>query len=212
MYEYLELRFDIKTRLVLSGLFQFIRAFATAVTIYSIALVVQLITDLSFFWSVMLLGVITLVYDILGGVRGVIYSDVVQMIILVAVLLMVFVLLLNELGGFGNMFSSFPQERIQALDFAHHGLGDGHTFAFWPMLLGGFFLYVSYYGCDQSQVQRELCAKSIDESKQALFLNGLLRFPLVLLYCLLGVGIGSYAMQSPEFIASLPLSGDTPNL
>ncbi len=211
VYEYLERRFDLKTRLVLSALFQFVRAFASAVTIYSIALVVQLITGLSFFWSVMILGLITLVYDILGGVRGVVYSDVLQMFVLVAVLLLVFLLLLVELGGFSNLLSTFPQERLQTLDFKHHGLGDGQTFAFWPMLLGGFFLYVSYYGCDQSQVQRELCAKSVDHSKQALFLNGLLRFPLVLLYCMVGVGIGSYALQTPEFIANLPLNGEAPN-
>lgn len=85
VYEYLERRFDLKTRLILSAVFQFVRAFATAVTIYSIELVIELITDLPFFWSVMLLGAVTLAYDIFGGVRGVIYSDVAQMAILVAV-------------------------------------------------------------------------------------------------------------------------------
>ena len=211
VYEYLERRFDLKTRLILSGLFQFVRVFATAVTIYSIALVVQLITGLSFFWAVMILGVITLVYDILGGVRGVIYSDVVQMLVLVLVLLLVFILLLGDVGGFSNMFNTFPKERLQTLDFTHHGLGDGQTFAFWPMLLGGFFLYASYYGCDQSQVQRELCANTVDGSKQSLFLNGLLRFPVVLLYCMVGVGIGSYAVQSTDFLATLPLNNGLPN-
>lgn len=211
VYEYLERRFDLKTRLLLSGLFQFVRAFATAVTIYSISLVVELITGLPFFWSVMLLGVITLVYDVLGGVKGVIYSDVIQMTILVAILLLVLIMLVDSAGGFGEMFRTAPQERLQTVDFFHHGLGDGHTFAFWPMLLGGFFLYVSYYGCDQSQVQRTLCAKTIEQSKQSLYINGLLRFPLVLLYCLVGVGIASYAIKSPDFVASLPLHNGEPN-
>ncbi len=211
VYAYLEHRFDLKTRLILSGLFQFIRAFATAVTIYSIALVVELITGLPFWGAVLLLGAITLVYDIFGGVRGVIYSDVIQMLILVSVLLLIFFLLLQDLGGFSQLFATFPAERLNTLDFAHHGLGDGQTFAFWPMLIGGFFLYVSYYGCDQSQVQRVLCASSTAQSQKALFLNGLLRFPLVLLYCLVGVGIGSYALNTPDFIASLPLNGAQPN-
>lgn len=211
VYAYLEHRFDLKTRLILSGLFQFIRAFATAVTIYSIALVVELITGLPFWGAVLLLGAITLIYDIFGGVRGVIYSDVIQMIILVSVLLLVLCLLLQDLGGLSQMLSTFPTERLNTLDFKHHGLGDGQTFAFWPMLIGGFFLYVSYYGCDQSQVQRVLCASNTAQSKQALFLNGLLRFPLVLLYCLVGVGIGSYALQSPDFINTLPLNGSQPN-
>lgn len=211
VYEYLERRFDLKTRLVLSALFQLVRAFATAVTIYSIALVVELITGLSFLQAVLILGVITLVYDVLGGIRGVVYSDVIQLGILVGILVIVLSMLIGEAGGLTSMFEAFPRERLATLDFSHHGLGDGHTFAFWPMLFGGFFLYVSYYGCDQSQVQRTLCARTLQESQQALLLNGLLRFPLVLLYCLVGVGIGSYALQSPDFIAALPLNGNQPN-
>lgn len=211
VYEYLERRFNLATRLTLSGLFQFIRAFATAVTIYSIALVVELITGLSFFWSVMLLGVITLIYDVFGGVRAVIYSDVLQMIILVSVLILLLFLLIKDNAGLQAMMQTFPQERLQTLEFRHHGLGDGQTFAFWPMLIGGFFLYVSYYGCDQSQVQRELCARTIDESRFALLLNGLLRFPLVLLYCMVGVGIGAYAITHPDFIGQLPLDNGEPN-
>ena len=211
VYEYLERRFDLPTRLCLSGLFQFVRAFATAVTIYSIALVIELITGLSFFSSVMLIGAITLVYDIFGGVRGVIYSDVVQMAILVIVLIGLFLLLVSDLGGWHAMLASVPQERLQTLDFSHHGIGDGQNFAFWPMLFGGFFLYVSYYGCDQSQVQRELCAKNIHDARQALFLNGLLRFPVVCLYCMIGIGISAFALQNPAFLAALGTGGDAPN-
>lgn len=211
VYEYLERRFDLATRLTLSALFQIVRAFATAVTVYSISLVVELVSGLSFFWSVILLGAVTLVYDVLGGVRAVIYSDVMQMAILFLLLVVLFALLLAEAGGFAAMLSAVPETRLSTLDFRNHGLGDGETFAFWPMLFGGFFLYVSYYGCDQSQVQRELCAKNIDEGKLSLLLNGLLRFPLVLLYCFVGVGIAAYAVGNPDFIAGLPLEGGEPN-
>ena len=72
------------------------------------------------------------------------------------------------------------------------------------MLIGGFFLYVSYYGCDQSQVQRQLCAKNQKDGQTILLLNGLLRFPLVLLYCLIGVGIAVYAETHTEFVTLLP--------
>jgi SSS family solute:Na+ symporter len=211
VYEYLERRFDLSTRLLLSGLFQFVRAFATAVTVYGIALVIELITDLSFFWSVVLLGVITVVYDVLGGIRAVMYSDVLQMIILVTVLILVLVLLISSAGGFAAMMEAFPDDRQTALDFSHHGLGDGQDFAFWPMLLGGLFLYVSYYGCDQSQVQRELSARDVDAANSAMLINGLLRFPLVLLYCLVGVGIAAYAISEPAFIESLPNGSGSPN-
>lgn len=211
VYDYLERRFDLKTRLLLSGLFQFVRAFATAVTVYSIALVVELITGLGFFWSVVLLGVVTVVYDVLGGIRAVIYSDVLQMSILVLVLVFLLIILMDMSGGFSGMLNAFDAERRSAVDFTSHGLGDGQDFAFWPMLLGGFFLYVSYYGCDQSQVQRELCARNLDEGQQALWLNGVFRFPLVLLYCLVGVGIGVYATNHEAFVESLPMNGDLPN-
>ena len=211
VYDYLERRFDLTTRLLLSGLFQFVRAFATAVTVYSIAIVVELITGLAFFWSVLLLGAITVIYDVLGGIRAVIYSDVLQMVVLVGVLVMLLALLVSESGGFAAMLDAFPAERREPLDFASHGIGDGKDFAFWPMLFGGFFLYVSYYGCDQSQVQRELCARSQAEVQQALWLNGLMRFPLVLLYCFVGVGIGVYAAGNEAFVASLAGAGDSPN-
>jgi len=211
VYDYLERRFDLKTRLILSGLFQILRAFATAVTVYSIAIVIEVITGLSFLWSVLLLGVITVVYDVLGGIRAVIYSDVLQMVILVTALLIVLFILLDQFDGITNMLEAFPAQRRTAIDFAHHGLGDSYDFAFWPMLLGGLFLYVSYYGCDQSQVQRELCCRNLDDGNWALFINGLLRFPVVLLYCLVGVGIGVYAMQEPSFVDSIPADAAGPN-
>ena len=210
IYEYLELRFDLRTRLALSGLFLFIRAFATAVTVYSIALVIDLITGVGFFWSVMLLGTFTVVYDIFGGIRGVIYSDVIQLLILVMVLTLLLVLLTDSAGGFTALFNDFDPQRRQAIDLSHHGFGDGHTFAFWPMLIGGFFLYVSYYGCDQSQVQRSLSTEGIDQTNQALFLNGLLRVPLVALYCLVGVGIAVLAADNPDFLQLLPTNNGIP--
>ncbi|MBT8148123.1 MAG: sodium:solute symporter [Gammaproteobacteria bacterium] len=210
VYAYLETRFDLQTRLVLSGLFLFIRAFATSVTVYSIAIVIDLITGLGFFWSVILLGAFTVIYDVLGGIRGVILSDVIQLTILVLVLVLLLFMLMESNGGFAAMLDSLPVERRQTLNFTAHGFGDGETFAFWPMLLGGIFLYLSYYGCDQSQVQRTLSTKNIDGSNQALFLNGLLRFPLVLLYCLVGVGIAGFAARNPDFLSSLPGSGGTP--
>ncbi len=210
VYAYLEQRFNLATRLTLSGLFLFVRAFATSVTVYSIAIVIDLITGLGFVWSVLLLGAFTVIYDVLGGIRGVIYSDVIQLAILVSVLLAVLWLLLSASGGLGEMLAALEPERRQTLDFTAHGLGDGETFAFWPMLIGGFFLYMSYYGCDQSQVQRTLSTRDIDASNQALFLNGLLRFPLVLIYCLVGVGIAVYAGNNPQFISTLPSNGGSP--
>ena len=212
IYGFLEQRFDTRTRRVLSGLFLFVRAFATAVTVYGVALVIDLITGLGFVTSVLLLGAFTVLYDCMGGIRGVIYSDVIQLLILTAVLVLVLYTLVVDAGGAAALLDSFQPERRRALDFGGLGITDGQTFGFWPMLLGGLFLYVSYYGCDQSQVQRMLCTENARETNRALFINGLLRFPLVALYCAVGVGIGVYALNNPGFLGQLPATETGPEV
>ena len=211
VYEYLERRFDLKTRLLLSGVFQVLRLLAAAVTIYGVSAMIDLITGIGFLASVLIFGAFTVLYDVLGGIRAVIWSDVLQMSVLVSVLGYLLWLLTGDAGGLNAMLGSVSGDRLAALDFGHHGLGDGHDFAFWPMLIGGFFLYVSYYGCDQSQVQRQLCAKNQRDGQTILLLNGLLRFPLVLLYCLIGIGIAVYADTHTEFVTLLPDTDGQPN-
>jgi len=212
VYEYLEHRFGIVSRTLLSLLFQFLRAFSTGVTVYGISLVIQKLVGIPFWVAVLTLGAITVIYDFLGGIRAVVYSDVIQMIVLYVGIAVCLVYAVDLLGGWSAMWSAFPEDRAQTLDFAGHGLGDGKTFAFWPMLLGGLFLYMGYYGCDQTQVQRELSTRDVDETNMSLFLNGLLRFPLVITYCLVGVAIAAYLATHPEFITAIsdPATG-TPN-
>ena len=178
------------------------RVFATAVTVYSISLVVELITGL------MILGLVTIVYDVLGGIKATIYSDVLQMTILITVLLMVMFILIDNFGDLSTLLNNFSEDRKASLRFDNHGFGDGEDFAFWPMLIGGFFLYVSYYGCDQSQVQRELCARSQNDGQKILFINGIARFPIVLLYCMVGVGNAS---SNPNFLENIPTSNGIQN-
>jgi SSS family solute:Na+ symporter len=206
LYAYLESRFDRKTRLAVSILFQFLRAFSTGVTIYGISLVLMVCLDLPFWSAVLLLGGITVLYDVLGGMRAVIWSDVIQVTVLFGAILAAVAIAVHLVGGIEEVFARFDSQRLKAVDFGHHGLGDGKTFAFWPMMLGGLFLYLSYYGCDQTQAQRELSTRSVDDTRKALFIDGLLRFPLVASYCFLGVCLGAYAMAAPEFVARLPLN------
>jgi len=205
VYAYLEKRFDRRTRIIVSLLFQFLRAFSTGVTVYGISLVLMVCLDLPFWTAVLLLGGITLLYDVLGGMRAVIWSDVIQIGVLFGAIIAAAVVATHLVGGFENVLTQFDSQRLQAVDFSNHGLGDGRTFAFWPMLLGGLFLYLSYYGCDQTQAQRELSTRSVKDTRQALFLDGMLRFPLVASYCFLGVCLGAYAAVDPGFVAELPL-------
>ncbi|RMH86224.1 MAG: sodium:proline symporter [Calditrichaeota bacterium] len=204
IYEYLELRLGPVTRVLLSVLFQFIVAFGTGVTVYGISIVLQVCLGIPFWLAVLLLGVVTVIYDTLGGIRSVILSDVLQMLILVIGIAVAGYYAVSLSGGFSGVLAHFDPERLKALDISGHGLGDGATFAFWPMLVGGFFLYVAYYGCNQTQVQRHLSTAHIDDTNMALVMNGILRFPVVVGYCLLGVAIGAFAVLKPEFLSMLP--------
>jgi SSS family solute:Na+ symporter len=225
VYEYLENRFDLGTRTLLSVLFQFLRAFATGVTVYGISIVLQELVGMPFWLAVVVLGTVTIIYDMLGGMEAVVLSDVIQMAILYLGILLCLIYSIKLVGGFEAVFELFPQTGdviknhlgdlapastftgFKAVDFAGHGFGDGKDFAFWPMLFGGLFLYVSYYGCDQTQVQRELSSKDVDDTNLSLMLNGFMRFPLVLTYCFMGVCIGAFIVKNPQFLDTLVADG-----
>ena len=100
-------------------------------------------------------------------------------------------------------FKGFDPERLQVIDFSNLGFFDGEEYGFWPMLLGGLFLYLSYYGTDQTQAQRLLSAKNEGTIRKLLLANGLLRFPVVLVYCIMGLVIGYLVSNVPEFYESI---------
>ncbi len=210
VYEYLEKRFGPGSRTLLSVLFQFLRAFSTGVTVYGISIVIQQLIGMPFWMAVLILGLITVFYDFLGGMQAVIYSDVIQMIILYIGITVCLGYAVHFAGGWGNVWATFPAEKLRTLDFSGWGFHQGKTFTFWPMLIGGFFLYLSYYGCDQTQVQRELSAGDLDKTNMSLFINGVVRFPLVITYCLVGVAIGAFMIQHPEFLQHItnPATGE----
>ncbi len=203
VYEYLGKRFGPGTRTLLSVLFQLLRAFSTGVTVYGISIVLQHLVGIPFWAAVVLLGVVTVVYDFLGGMKAVVYSDVIQMVILYTGIVVCLIFAVRLCGGWAEMWNSVPADRAQTIDFRGHGLGDGAVYSFWPMLIGGLFLYMSYYGTDQTQVQRELSTRSVEDTNRSLFLGGLLRFPLVLTYCMVGVALAVFLVKNPSFKESL---------
>ncbi|QYY36401.1 sodium/solute symporter [Ruficoccus sp. ZRK36] len=203
IYAYLEKRFSLSTRLLMSATFLLLRAFATGVTVYGAALVVHLTTGIDMTLAAITLGVVTAVYDMLGGMKAVIVSDVIQIIILWGSILAALGMALYLNGGWTATWANFPEARSAALQLGDFGFNKGDTFAFWPMAIGGFFLYLAYYGCDQTQAQRSLSTRNIRETNLALFIGGILRFPLVASYCMLGVAIGAYSALHKDFIMSL---------
>ena len=197
VYEYLEMRFGSSARMVISAVFLLSRGLGSGVGVYASAIVLSVCLGIPVWSTILMIGVITVIYDTIGGMKAVVFSDVIQMFVLVGGLLLCIGYVAVEVGGLGVVFSSLPAERWQAMDLGT-GLGDGAEMPFWAFLIGGFFLYTSYYGVDQSQVQRELSAPTIADTKRALLLNGLARFPLTMLYICLGVAaFAMYAHSQP---------------
>ncbi|MFQ5835083.1 MAG: sodium/solute symporter [bacterium] len=204
IYELLESRFDASTRSVVSLLFQVSRGLATSVSVLAIGIVISTALGLPLWLAIVGIGVVTLIYDALGGIRVVIVSDVVQMGIIFLGIFICGAFAYHSAGGWGEINTYFDKERFLILDFSGLGWGKEEEYSFWPMLFGGFFLYISYYGCDQSQVQRQLTVGSLEGMRKSLLFNAFTRFPVVLLYCLLGVFVGTLAMKSSDFMASIP--------
>ena len=203
IYSFLERRFSATTRVLISSVFQISRAFATGIMIYTVALVLSAVMEIPFWQTILLSGVITILYSYQGGMKAVVWGDVIQMIILVLGIIICVVYGLYNIGGWDNFLAGMDRSRLNVIDY-NWGFSEGEEFGFWPMIIGGFFLYASYYGCDQSQAQRSLSGKSLKEVQRALLFNGLFRFPVTLCYCIMGLIIGTFALQTPEFLNQIP--------
>lgn len=204
VYEFLERRYDAKTRVVVSLVFQVSRGLATGVTVYAAALVLSVTLHIPLWMTILLIGAVAVIYELFGGIHVDIISDTIQMIVILVGIVITGLVGLHLIGGWGSLSQVLDHTRFLAVDFSAHGLGDGQDFGFWPLFFGGFFLYASYYGCDQSQVQRELSARNLKECKLSLLFNGFFRFPVVLAYCTVGLILGAYVAQHPEFLTMLP--------
>ncbi len=212
IYEFLEQRFDSATRTFVSLLFQLGRGLATAVAVLAGGLILSTAVGISTSSAILLIGLVTLVYDVLGGLRVVILSDVAQMLIILIGLIICSGMALY-LVDWQTAWSGLEPARYKIIDFSGWGFTSKSTYGFWPMLIGGFFLYASYYGTDQSQVQRELSVGHLRDVRKSLLMNAFGRFPLVLLYVLMGVFIGAVFMQ-PQHMAHIAsvLHQDVPML
>jgi SSS family solute:Na+ symporter len=185
-YEYLERRFDAKTRSLTSFLFLMSRGMSAGTIIAAPAVVFSAIFGWDLTWSVALIGVPTVLYTVLGGVQAVTWADVKQMVIIVGALTaIVFVLIwrlpvpvddaLRVAGAAG---------RLKVFDFS---FSFTETYTFWSGVLGGTFLMLSYFGTDQSQVQRYLTARSVDEARSSLLMSAYWKIPLQAVVLLVGV-------------------------
>lgn len=187
-YEYLERRFDAKTRTLTSFLFLVSRAMATGVVISAPAVVLSVMLGLSVTSTCLLLALPTAFYTMFGGVQAVAWTDVKQMVLIVGGLLAAVVMLvlgLPDSVGLGDALSlAGTTGRMQIFDF-RFDLTEKYTF--WSGTIAAFFLFLSYFGTDQSQVQRYLTAKSVDEARTSLLMSAYWKIPLQALVLLVGV-------------------------
>jgi len=204
VYAYLEKRFDTSTRVLLSGVFQVSRAFATSVMVYTVALILTEVIDFPMWQTILIIGVVTLIYSYQGGMKAVVYGDMIQMVILFFGIIICLIAGIHSIGGWDVFIANIDRPRLEAVNFSSMGLEKGDEFGFWPMLIGGFFLYASYYGTDQSQVQRLFSAQDMGTVKKTLLFNGLLRFPITFIYCIMGLVIGTLAITQTNFMESIP--------
>ncbi|RKR04363.1 SSS family transporter [Kushneria sinocarnis] len=210
IYAYLERRFGPGTRVLLSLVFQFSRAFATSVMIYAVALILTYALGFPLWLTILVIGAVTLIYCYQGGMKAVVYGDMIQMLLLVIGLFVCLIAGLSLLGGWQAFLQQVDQQRLTTIDFGDWGVGSDSGFGFWPMVIGGLFLYVSYYGTDQSQAQRLLSARDPRTVRRTLLANGLLRFPVTLCYCLMGLVLGTFAATHADFGRLIP--ADNPDL
>jgi Na+/proline symporter len=187
-YEYLEKRFDVKTRTMASLLFLISRGMSCGVIIAAPAVILSIILGWNLLFTILAIGVPTILYTMVGGVQAVTWTDVKQMAVIVAGVLGAVVALLlglpSDVSVGDALHAAGAAGRMRAVDFR---FDLNQTYTFWSGLLGGLFLMLSYFGCDQSQVQRYLTARSIDEGRQSLLMSAFFKIPLQALILLMGV-------------------------
>lgn len=138
VYEYLERRYSVSTRVLLSIVFQISRAFATSVMVYTVALILTSVMDIPMWATILIIGVVTLIYSYQGGMKAVVYGDVIQMGILFLGILICLFYGLHHVGGWSSFVDAVDPKRLKVIDFGATGFEGGNDFGFWPMLIGGF--------------------------------------------------------------------------
>jgi Na+/proline symporter len=197
-YEYLERRFDAKTRAFTALLFLFSRGMSTGVVISAPAVVLSVLVGVDVSALCLLLAVPTAVYTMYGGVQAVAWTDVKQMYLIVFGLTAACVALVLGLPDTVSIHEALKiagtAGRLQAFNFS---TDPSVRFTFWTGTLGALFLFLSYFGTDQSQVQRYLTAKSVDQARTSLFMSAYWKIPLQGLVMIIGVFMFVFYLFTP---------------
>ena len=187
-YEYLEQRFDAKTRSLTSFLFLIQRGIAAGIVLYAPAIVLSVIMGWDETITILIMGVVTIAYTMLGGITAVIWTDVVQMLMMFVgigvALVALFTTLPADVGLSDVVYIGGIQDMWSSIDLSWDPT---NTYTIWSGMIGGLFLALAYFGADQSQVQRYLTAKSLSQSRLALIFNAFFKVPMQ--FAILAIGV-----------------------
>ncbi len=178
-YEYLETRFDLRARTLTACLFLLSRGLAAGITIFAPAIILNKILGWELGYTILVIGVVVTFYTVMGGTDAVSQTQKQQMIIILGGLFIAFIILINSLPqevSFGNAVAvAGKMGKLEMIDLE---FDLNNKYNIWSSLLGGTFLFLSYFGTDQSQVQRYLSGKTLTESRLGLLFNGIFKVPM----------------------------------
>ncbi|MEI6524068.1 MAG: sodium:solute symporter [Bacteroidota bacterium] len=187
-YEYLEKRFDTKTRLLTAFLFLLQRGLSTGITIYAPSIVLSTILDLNINYTTIIIGCLVISYTVFGGTKAVSYTQLFQMIIifsgLILAAIIVVYMLPPSIGFIDSLRIAGKLNKLNAIDTSFDW---NNRYNIWSGIIGGFFLQLSYFGTDQSQVGRYLTGKSTAQSRLGLLMNGLIKIPMQFFILMIGI-------------------------
>ncbi|WP_127846232.1 sodium:solute symporter [Psychroflexus aestuariivivens] len=187
-YEYLESRFDLKTRTLTALLFLIQRSLACGITIYAPSIILSAILGWNLFYLNIIIGVLVIIYTVTGGTKAVNVTQKQQMAVILIGLVVAFIMIYSDLPQditFNKaMKIAGANDKLNVLDFS---FSFDNRYTFWSGIIGGSFLALSYFGTDQSQVQRYLSARSLKESQMGLIFNAILKVPLQFFILLIGI-------------------------
>jgi SSS family transporter len=187
-YEYLESRFDLKTRTLTASLFLIQRSLAAGITIYAPSIILSAVLGWNLLYLNIIIGILVIIYTVTGGTQAVNVTQKQQMAVIfigmIIAFIMIFSFLPEDITFNKAMKIAGANKKLDILDFS---FSFDNRYTFWSGIIGGTFLALSYFGTDQSQVQRYLSGRSLRESQMGLIFNGILKVPLQFFILLIGV-------------------------
>ncbi len=198
-YEFLEKRFDLKTRSLAAILFLIQRGLAAGITIYAPSIILSAVLGWDLLTLNIIIGILVIIYTVSGGTKAVSVTQKQQMIIIMTGMFIAFFFILGALPpeiSFSNALKvAGASEKLNILDF---DLNTSSRYTFWSGITGGFFLALAYFGTDQSQVQRYLSGKSIREMQLGLIFNGIFKIPMQFFILLVGIMVFVFYQYNPS--------------